>query len=190
MKTKKVNIYPRSPITAVNPPIRVPQTNVTKSIQDIRRCVIAGAKVEEVLSNGTVVLLNLNNYDRDNEPTSVVNDDKPIPQINYSAAKEATSKVEETAKADVDESKNEEPAVEAPTSVENVVVTDEEQSNIDALKDAVKVDDTVSVSEDAVVHEENKIEQHLTRRQRRALERMKAEQANSSSEEVVTNPVE
>ena len=66
---KRVNIYPRGPITTTNPPIRVPVKNVTKDTKDIRRCILAGAKVEEVLDNGVVVLLNLNNYDVENPGT-------------------------------------------------------------------------------------------------------------------------
>ena len=62
---KRVNIYPRGPITTVNPPIRVPVKNVTKDIKDIRRCIIAGAKVEEITKNG-IVVLNLQNYDLNN----------------------------------------------------------------------------------------------------------------------------
>ena len=63
---KKVNVYPRGPITNVNPPIRVPVRNVLLPIADIRRCVLAGAKVEEILPDKTVVKLNLHNYDQDN----------------------------------------------------------------------------------------------------------------------------
>ena len=62
---KRVNIYPRGPITTVNPPIRVPVKNVTKDIKDIRRCIIAGAKVEEITKDG-IIVLNLQNYDLNN----------------------------------------------------------------------------------------------------------------------------
>ena len=62
---KRVNIYPRGPIVTVNPPIRVPVKNVTKDIKDIRRCIIAGAKVEEITKDG-IVVLNLQNYDLNN----------------------------------------------------------------------------------------------------------------------------
>ena len=62
---KKVNIYPRGPITSVNPPIRVPVRNITKDTKDIRKCIIAGAKVEECTPNGPIEL-NLQNYDLDN----------------------------------------------------------------------------------------------------------------------------
>ena len=46
---KKVSIYPKTPITSTNPPIRVPIEKVTKEVRDIRRCIIAGAKVFEHL---------------------------------------------------------------------------------------------------------------------------------------------
>lgn len=62
---KRVNIYPRGPIVTVNPPIRVPVKNVTKDIKDIRRCIIAGAKVEEITKDG-IIVLNLQNYDLNN----------------------------------------------------------------------------------------------------------------------------
>ena len=62
---KKVNIYPRGPITSVNPPIRVPVKNVTKDVKDIRKCIIANARVDEITPNG-LVSLNLQNYDLDN----------------------------------------------------------------------------------------------------------------------------
>lgn len=62
--TKIVNIYPTMPITRVNPPIRTMVRNVTKSIDEIRACLMARATVEEVLSNGKTVRLDISNYDR------------------------------------------------------------------------------------------------------------------------------
>ena len=63
---KVVNIYPSFPITTVNPPIRGSVLKTKKSLEDIKKCIIARAKVEEVLNDGSTLLLNLNNYDRDN----------------------------------------------------------------------------------------------------------------------------
>lgn len=204
MKSKKVNIYPRSPITAVNPPIRVPQLNVTKSIQDIRKCVIHGAKVEEVLPNGTVILLNLTNYDLDNSSDVKLDDSKPLPKIDFSSAKEAGSKVEDSKRNDVKVSTNDEhvnspaPVVEHEAPID-VSISKDEQANITAIRDAVAIEDTTSVessSNDGSIgvsmpeDDENKVEQRLTRRQRRALERMKAAEANKQSEEVKTDSVE
>lgn len=63
---KRVNIYPiKGPITNVVPPIRIALTGVSKDVKDIRKCIIGGAKVEEIVGD-TVVLLDLNNYDLDN----------------------------------------------------------------------------------------------------------------------------
>lgn len=68
---KKVNIYPKNPITDLNPPIRSRVMGVIKSVDEIRKCIIARAIVEEVLSDGTTVTLNFGNYDKDNNPTSM-----------------------------------------------------------------------------------------------------------------------
>ena len=63
MCTKVVNIYPSTPIIGVNPPIRSSVKKVTKTIEEIRTCLMARAIVEEVLNDGTVVRLNNSNYD-------------------------------------------------------------------------------------------------------------------------------
>lgn len=89
---KRVNIYPRGPIVTVNPPIRVPVKNVTKDIKDIRRCIIAGAKVEEITKDG-IVVLNLQNYDLNNgeaaeeKPTYVDSMKPPIRVTSESGKK-------------------------------------------------------------------------------------------------------
>lgn len=62
--TKVVNIYPSMPITGVNPPIRSSVKRVTKSVEEIRACLMARAVVEEVLPNGKTVRLNIGNYDK------------------------------------------------------------------------------------------------------------------------------
>ena len=66
MNTKVVNIYPTSPITRINPPIRSVVRNVTKSYSEIRICLMNRATVEEVLPNGTTVRLGLHNYNKVN----------------------------------------------------------------------------------------------------------------------------
>ena len=63
---KIVNIYPTWPITRLNPPIRSVVKNVTKSVEDIRVCLVSRAKVEEVLPDGSTVALSFNNYNKDN----------------------------------------------------------------------------------------------------------------------------
>lgn len=62
---KVVNIYPSMAILGTNPPIRTTQIKVTKSTSEIRTCIIARAIVDEVLPNGKLIRLNLNNYNED-----------------------------------------------------------------------------------------------------------------------------
>jgi len=69
--TKVVNIYPTQPIITVNPPIRSAVRKVTKSISDIRKCIIARAVVEEVCGDKTV-RLDFTNYDKNNFPAGHV----------------------------------------------------------------------------------------------------------------------
>lgn len=98
--TKKVNIYPSTPIVNVQPVIRSIVKNATKDLDTIRKCIISRAKVEEVLPNGELVRLDLNNYDKDN---------------TFANAKETTP---------VDEKKVKEPATETPA--EKVVEPEKE----------------------------------------------------------------
>ena len=68
---KTVNIYPRTPITTLNPPIRGIVRNVVKSTKEIRECIIARAVVEEVLSDGNTLILDFSNYNKDNNPNPI-----------------------------------------------------------------------------------------------------------------------
>lgn len=67
MCTKVVNIYPTAPIIGVNPPIRSSVKKVTKTIEEIRTCLMARAIVDEVLSDGTTIRLTNSNYDKTND---------------------------------------------------------------------------------------------------------------------------
>lgn len=64
---KKVNIYPTTPITTVNPTIRTTVLGQEMSLPEIRACLLRQAKVEEILSDGTKVPLDLHSIDLDNE---------------------------------------------------------------------------------------------------------------------------
>jgi hypothetical protein len=80
---KKVNIYPRKPITNVVPPIRCVCYNVTKPIGIIETCLLNGASVEEILPSGEIIELNLSNYDKDNSIPVIEKEDIDI--INVSS---------------------------------------------------------------------------------------------------------
>ncbi len=71
---KIVNIEPTLPITTVVPAIFNPVYNCDMSVGDILNCICAKAKVTEVLKDGSLVRLNLTNYNKVNETKTVEND--------------------------------------------------------------------------------------------------------------------
>lgn len=66
---KKVNVIPQRPISTVNPPIRSAVRRVHKPVEDIRKCLIGRAIVEEILPDGSTLTLDFSNYDKDNRPS-------------------------------------------------------------------------------------------------------------------------
>ena len=69
---KLVNVYPNAPITTINPPIRTRMTNVNMSVEDIRKCLIATAYVEEILSGRRTIALDFSNYNKNNDESEIV----------------------------------------------------------------------------------------------------------------------
>ena len=138
METKKVNIYPSTPIVSVTPPIRTTVKGATKKIETIRKCIIARAKVEEILPTGDTVILDLSNYDKDNRfnteskmdipetPADPIVPDAPVveePVKEEEPAREEDTVVEEAPV--VEESvKEEEPAKEEEAVVEEAPVVE------------------------------------------------------------------
>ena len=123
METKKVNIYPSTPIVSVTPPIRTTVKGATKKIETIRKCIIARAKVEEILPTGDTVILDLSNYDKDNRfnteskmdiPETPADPIVPEAPVVEEPVKEESAKEEETV---VEEA----PVVEEPVKEETVV---------------------------------------------------------------------
>ena len=126
---KEVNVFPKyGPITTVNPPIRVAIKNALQSIENIRRCIAAGALVEEVL-DGENLVLDFTNYDADNRSGQSV---KPV-EVKEEVVVE--DKVEEAA-----------PVVEE-------VVEEEATAKEDEVEDAAEEENTEEVGE--VVEEES-----------------------------------
>ena len=135
METKKVNIYPSTPIVSVTPPIRTTVKGATKKIETIRKCIIARAKVEEILPTGDTVILDLSNYDKDNRfnteskmdipetPADPIVPDAPVVE---EPVKEEPVKEEETV---VEEA----PVVETPADdTEETVEEDAEDEEVEA----------------------------------------------------------
>lgn len=150
MEKKRVNIFPRRPITTVIPPIRVPVYNVSKEIKDIRACIMAGARVEEILSDGTTVNLNMGNYSTDNEP-KIIDEARPVntPEnvdVNFSAAQPPITPEEAEQKAAETESKPEE------------ATTIEEEKNDDGIE-RMDVDSLNAKADNAPVSKKKKKKQ-------------------------------
>ena len=141
--TKLVNVYTRSPIRSMSGlPIRSSTRSIKLSISDIHACIIAKAKVEEVLIDGSVLILNLANYNKDNnaeikaklenkvvkEPELIVvkktsKPKKEVPVVETPV--EPTPVVEET--PIVEETVEEVPAEEVVEPVNETEETPEEQ---------------------------------------------------------------
>lgn len=62
---KTVNVFTRIPIRNVKPPLQGNYKNIKMHTSDIVKCLNRRARVEEVLSDGTKILLNLSNYYKD-----------------------------------------------------------------------------------------------------------------------------
>ena len=67
---KLVNITSKVAIRTVTPKICGTHENVLMSTGDILRCILMRASVEEILSDGSTVILNLGNYNKDNTKKS------------------------------------------------------------------------------------------------------------------------
>ena len=76
---KKVNIIASRPVRTMYPPIYGTYEGVSMSPANILKCLLHKAHVEEVLSDGSTVVLNMNNYNKVNEPAVV----PPQPKLEY-----------------------------------------------------------------------------------------------------------
>ena len=155
METKKVNIYPSTPIVSVTPPIRTTVKGATKKIETIRKCIIARAKVEEILPTGDTVILDLSNYDKDNRfnteskmdipetPADPIVPDAPVVE---EPVKEEPVKDEETV---VEEAPVvEDPANDTEETVEEDAEDEVEAPDVDEINAALDDIDTSDITDE------------------------------------------
>ena len=157
METKKVNIYPSTPIVSVTPPIRTTVKGATKKIETIRKCIIARAKVEEILPTGDTVILDLSNYDKDNRFNTESKMDIPEtpadPIVPDAPVVEEPVKEEEPAK-DEETVVEEAPVVEDPandteeTVEENAEDEEVEAPDVDEINAALDDIDTSDIADE------------------------------------------
>lgn len=107
---KKVNIFVRTPIYTVRPPILRNVMGVYINDADIQRCLWSGAKVEEVFTNGVSFALNLSNYNKINDPALLEKQNKntvsqPVVAPKVEEVKETTTIAKDEVKIETGEEK-------------------------------------------------------------------------------------
>lgn len=107
---KKVNIFVRTPIYTVRPPILRNVMGVYINDADIQRCLWSGAKVEEVFTNGVSFPLNLSNYNKINDPALLEKQNKntvsqPVVAPKVEEVKETTTIANDEVKIETVEEK-------------------------------------------------------------------------------------
>lgn len=107
---KKVNIFVRTPIYTVRPPILRNVMGVYINDADIQRCLWSGAKVEEVFTNGVSFPLNLSNYNKINDPALLEKENKntvsqPVVAPKVEEVKETTTIAKDEVKIETVEEK-------------------------------------------------------------------------------------
>ena len=88
---KKVNVIAPIPVRTVTPNIYGKKEGLSMSPANILKCLIARATVYEVLSDGSTVKLNYNNYNKDNKP--IQKSTKPKEKAQKLASKSAGSAI-------------------------------------------------------------------------------------------------
>ena len=141
---KEVNVFPKyGPITTVNPPIRVAIKNALQSIENIRRCIAAGALVEEVL-DGENLVLDFTNYDADNRSG------QPVKPVEVKEEVVVEDKVEEAAPV------VEEPKVEEEATKEEETEEAAEEENTEEVGEVVEEESSEEDEDAEESSEENK----------------------------------
>ena len=136
MVYKKVDIYPKRPITTVNPPIRGAWLSVIKSVEEIKLCLEAEACVYEILPDGSSIELNLDNYNIDNyieideneeEETSDDEDDDSSNTIENNESDDNEDIIEEENNESDDDSSD---TIENNESDDNEDIIEEENNDL------------------------------------------------------------
>ena len=172
MKTKRVNITTRVAVRTTNPPICGTLKDVEMTTGDILKCLCKRAIVDEILPNGRLARLNMNNYYTDNyhvpsitveytDKTEYVdNGFKVLTPFENTAeeetsdiAKEAVNEISDTADIDIIDDSHIEESVNEISDTADIAIVSEE--HIEEVCD-VQIDEHI---ETAVNEEENSMEE-------------------------------
>ena len=161
---KLVNVYPSSPIISINPPIRTRLNKINMSTENIRKCLISNAYVEEILNGNKTIKLTFDNYDKDNDIKVEVQ--KPTPDAQPKPV-EPPKKVEEPkveAHAEVEESKTEGTKDETVSSEEN---NETKVEDSESVKDTTEIETTEPVENDTDNKVSNNTQQYYSKKNRK-----------------------
>ena len=189
---KLVNVYPSSPIISINPPIRTRLNKINMSTENIRKCLISNAYVEEILNGNKTIKLTFDNYDKDNdtkvevqkptqvvqpkpvEPPKKVEEPKPVTNTKVDPAVEdkkvstpIAPHVEEPkveAHAEVEESKTEGTKDETVSSEEN---NETKVEDSESAKDTTEIETTEPVDNDTDNKVSNNTQQYYSKKNRK-----------------------
>lgn len=151
---KIVNIATRVPIRVLNVPIRGNVRKITMSVEDIFKCICQKAEVDEVLSNGKLLRLDLANYDKVNEPVVEAKVETPV-----------TPPAVQTPAPVVEDPKTEDPVItETAPNVEDPKTEDPVVTETTPVVEDPKTEDAPIVEEKTPAKEEQKPQQQQQRR--------------------------
>lgn len=120
---KIVNMVANIPVRSVKPMRYGSYVKDEMSVEDIFKCICGRAIVDEVLKDGTLVRLDLNNYNTDNEPVAAT-DTVEVEQTKTMSRKEAKAAAKMNLMDKVEVSDDTPTATDAPTEEETVDITD------------------------------------------------------------------
>lgn len=130
-RTKRVNVTTVVAVRTTNPPICGTLKNIEMTTGDILKCLCKRAFVEEILSDGSTVRLNMKNYYTDNEPVVAAAAPisvKPEPEVKKIDVEAETEKGGDTHESveEIESAIIAEP--DAPATTEDTVVESVEES--------------------------------------------------------------
>lgn len=145
---KVVNIKSSNVLYIFTPPMSGVFNNQKMTTGDIKNCILQGAYVEEVLSDGRTIRLDLTNFDKVNElPKIELKEEKKeikVEEKKVELPKKLEQKVEVNnvesdteIEAPVKESTDTQPLVEDSTIINSETTTEDQPSEVESLKESI-----------------------------------------------------
>ena len=165
---KRVNVHAKIPVRTIRPAMFGDYKNIELDTNTIFTLMCARAQVVEILDNGTLLPLNIKNYDKDNnpkvvEPAKEEKKEKKVPHIKKTEPKELEETQTVEVKEEVIEAINDNVAPVEEIIVEEAQPTEVEEETVEpANDDAAPVEETVA--ENTVVNNQTQQQYHQNRK--------------------------